>query len=616
VSVNFLLATRRQRPPASFGGHWLYFGENWADMRRWEKRLPNAQRVSCAAMLTPTFLRLKPALIQWIAALGKQFDYASAWWLTALAGKNVMWTPFFLHVCYLEILSQLRGTFKQECLIVCDDWWLLRAIEANLHAAGCSTRRVSGWRIARMLEQLLHAMKFGYRWWCGLRDSLTLLAVARWTRAEAQPAPVDPSRPHALMHTCVDETCFGADELFVDRYYGSLATWLEKKGYVVTVLPWLFNSSRPPLQAYRWFRRNRRRFLLPEDFVKLHDYLDCIRQIFAPSRLLQGRFAFQSIDVSALVGRERRESMTRVALIKFLLYQPALKRWTKLHGQCALFIDLFENHAPERPQVKALRACSPATRIVGYQHGAASPPEFLPYSITADEWNCGIFPDRIVCSGNTMAKYLRAGGFPENALAAGPALRYSYIFSQPAAAEPAPRRSGVLAIFPLEASAAAEMMESMLASVESLRAHGAGVRLRQHPMMTCAKLLQLAGRRQLPENWYWADAPLLQELQGAAVVVGLGTNAQFDAAAMATPVICLARELGFSYNYLDEWSDEFPVCRTVMPGDLAQRLDEILGDTDFARRARLEELSATMLLGLGKTEDDSYEAFLGQSWNS
>ena len=580
-------------------------------MRRWEKNLPLATRISYASMLGPVFQRLKPVLVRWIADLGGQCHHSLAWWMTALAGKNVMWTPFFLHVCYLEILAQLRETWAEDGLIVCDDWPLLRAVEDNLLAAGCRVERLRGWRVEWLHDLLLWKLQFVYRWFMGMRVSLTLLIAARRTQSRAQPGSPDPQRKQALIHTCIDDACFGENGRFVDRYFGPLADWLEQKGYQVTVLPWLFNISRTPLDAYRWLRDNRRRFFLPEDYVTPMDHFRCGLQILSAARLFPGEYAIQQISVTQLVRRERREALTRAGLIRFLLYGPALARWISRGNRCDLFIDMFENHSPERAQIKALRACSPATRIIGYQHGATSPPEFLPYSITADEWSGEIFPDRVVCSGSAMAQVLRENGFPPAAVATGPALRYTQFLAQATAPDDAAGpRAGVLAIFPLEASATAEMYETLLTVAAFLEAQKLTLRLRPHPMMTKEALLRAAGQAQLPERWCWADATLQDELQNAAVVVAMGTNAQFDAAASGVPIVCLARELGFAYNYLDGWSDRYPVCRAVMPAELKHRLAEILGDGNFAQTARLAELSAAIRAGLGLVDEQHLAAFL------
>lgn len=611
MPATFLLATKRQPVPAAFTGRWIYFGENWADMRRWEKSLPRATRISYAAMLGPAFLRLKPAFVRWISELGRQCNHSLGWWMTALASKNVWWTPFFLQVCYLEILAQLRATCAEDSLIVCDDWPLLRAVEDNLSAAGFRIERAPGWRVVWLHDLLLWTLQFIYRWFMALRVSFTLLVAARRTQSRARHDTPDPQRKQALIHTCIDDACFGENGQFVDRYFGSLADWLEQQGYQVTVLPWLFNISRTPLDAYRWLRDNRRRFFLPEDYVTPGDPLRCSRQILSAARLFRGEYAIQQISVTHLVRRERREALARAGLIKFLLYGPALSQWISRGNRCDLFIDMFENHSPERAQIKALRACSPATRIIGYQHGAASPPEFLHYSITADEWAGGIFPDRIVCSGSAMARKLRDSGFPPDAVAVGPAMRYTHILArQTAACVPANAPSDVLAIFPLEASATAEMFEALLTVAAWLEEHELTLRLRSHPMMTRETLLRVAGQARLPVHWCWADATLQHELQGAAVVVAMGTNAQVDAAASGVPVVCLARELGFAYNHLDDWSTEYPVCRAVMPAELKHRLAEILGDGDFAQTARLADLSAAIRAGLGPVDEQHLSAFL------
>lgn len=610
MPASFLLATRRQRIP-EFAGNWIYFGEDWTDMHRWESGLPRGARFSYAAMLAPTFERAKPDLVAWVSGLAQQYRGCIGWWMNALSGKNVMWSPFFLHVCYLDILAQIRDTFEGECLVVCDDWYLLLSIEEGLRKAGFKIRRAPGWRTARLRERLIQIVKFAYRWFKGSRELLAFFVAARLTGPQAVRTPSPPQRKQALIHTCVDDTCLGEGGRFTDRYYGPLAGWLERQGYDVTILPWLFNVGRTALQSYRWFRNSPGRFLLPEDELSLADYFRCARQILGWSSLLAGDYAIRETSVTHLVRRERYESSSRAGLVKFLLYDAALRRWIGRGNRCDLFVDLFENHAPERPQISALRACSPHTSIVGYQHGAATPPEFIPYTMTATEWESGMLPDRIVCSGKGMREVLHENGFPASAVVSGPALRYGYLLArEPVPPVPAASPRTIVALFPLEQSAAAEMWGSLDAIAACLHQRGIQPRMLPHPMMGREGLLRVCGISHLPEGWRWAEEGLQKELRRAAAVVAMGTNAQFDAAACAVPVVCLARELGFTYNFLDRWSDRYPACKAVARDALEARLSEILDDPGYAARAHLVYISTEITAELGPIDEEHLRAFI------
>ena len=578
--------------------------------------MSGCQRISYAGCLSDTFRRLRPELIRWTAKLGAPYGSSLEWWMSSLAGKNVLATPIFLHICYLDVLSQITREWPGGALlIVCEDEYLLAAMKRLLRAAGHSTTRTAGWPVHLALYTFSEVARIAYRWIKAIGMLVAQFAAARLTRHRRRRAGPRDAGKEALIHTCIDDTCFGPNGEFRDRYFCGLADWLRGRGYHVTMLPWVYNTRRNVFENFRWFRSSRDSFLLVEDYLRATDLFRCGWKLARCGRILKGKQRFGLHDVSPLVHRERRISASPSLLLRFLLYGPALERWIAEGHECTVFIDMFENSAPERPQIASLRKCSPATLLIGYQHGAASLSEFLPYAIDPDEWRHGIFPDRIVCSGEFTANILVRGGFPQDHVVAGPALRYRHLVDRSraslssSAACAAPRRQA-LVMLSLELSGALELLHRLLAIRELLAQCSLEVVLRAHPMTDRGILLRACGLNGLPAAWTWGDAPLAEQLARAAVVISTGTNAQVDAAASGIPVVCVKRELGFDYNFLDYWSDTYPVCRPIAPQDLAPRLSQILEDREGNMRAQVERLAAEIVEGLGKLDDAHFSAFI------
>jgi surface carbohydrate biosynthesis protein (TIGR04326 family) len=611
-----ILLVHRRQPAPRPGARWIYLGRDYLDLKRWETRLGPDQRVSFADRIGDVSARLQAPFLEWLAQVAKRYAGSLDWWMTPLAGKTLPQLPLFLNVCYLHLLDELVNATDDRLIVVCEDWFLLSAVRTHLREAGRAVRRTTFWPLWLSASAALQAVRFLARYLWHINGLLKALVAARLTRAGIGVIPGDPGKWAVLLHTCIDDECFGEGHVLRDRYYGRLPQWLVDHGCEVTTIPWVYNSRRSVFELDRWFRASQQRFLVVEDYLCLGDYLRCSAQILRTGLVPRGERRLLGQDVRSLLWRERIHNASAVERMRFLLYEPALRRWLRMGHVCNVYIDMFENMYPERPPIRALRAFSPGTLIVGYQH-ASVPGEMLAGSVTAEEWQTGIFPDWIVANGSTGAELLVRRGFPSANVAVGPALRMEYLIAQRARRQAdtpsAAYRRAVLVLLPLDMAESVELVAQLMACTEVLRARGAPVMLRVHPMMSVALFLRRAGIRQLPPGWHVGTGPLVEQLPEAAVVVGTGTAALLDAAALGVPAVCLGRELAATYNPLEVWADRFPWCRTVPPKRLGERLDEILSAGVEGGELALQELSATLVAGLGQVDDRHLEVFMGRA---
>lgn len=584
-------------------------------MCRWERHLGSKERISYAQWLPEVFDELKQRFIQWVSDLGKPYEGRLEWWMARLSGRNPMQTPIFLHICYLELLhKKLISDLHGECLIVCEDWFLLQTIETNLKSAGYSTRRARFWQVRFIFAALSNLLEAFARWGYALGYQLVAwLLVKTLFRKKAVPALDEKKR--VIIHTCVDEACLGVDGKFHDRYFSGLSEWLEIQGYQVLIIPWLFNLRRPLVSTYWWLTRSADKFLIPENHLRFSDYVSPIWELLKSGMILSGEYSFSGFKITPLIRRERWANKSAAGLIRFLLYIPFFKRWRQVGNSCDIFIDMFENMPCERPLISAIRMYSPDTLIIGYQH-ASIPGELMGYFVTADEWACGIFPDRIVTNGPASADILASAGFPEGAIIPGPALRYRYLFDWTGSkAGPAANRAGeperiLTVLLPLDVPAAVELLLGVARIADNVAAADMHIELKIHPMLPNDTLLRAAGLLALPTGWRWAMASMHDQLDRTEIAIGMGTAALLDAAAAGVPVICLGRELGFSFNPLEYWCDKYPICRTVSPLELAQRFNELMGAKDRESQFQLRQVSLEILHGLGRLDDEYFKAFV------
>lgn len=599
---------------SEFQGSWIYFGQDYLDMHRWEKRLGAGNRISYAHFIPRTFIRYRKPFVEWSSFLGRPYGDSLDWWMTPLAARNTSQSPIFLHICYIDILiHQLLPDIEGELLIVCEDWFLLRTLELNLNGAGC---------IIRGLSQRWHQLAFGYlkeffmgllRWIRSLVVCLCSVAAARVSRrhAKGQDAPL--GKRYALIHTCVDDACFGPNGEFLDRYFGGLSQWLTSHGYHVTTIPWLFNTRRSVYAAFRWFRENRRSFLIIEDYVRLTDFPHCVLQVLRSGLVCHGPQNFGEYAITPLFVRERIRNASSAQNIKFLLYFAAFERWQQSGNRCDVYIDMFENMAPERPPIKAMNYLFPEALTIGYQH-APPPLDLIGYSMTQMEWDTGIFPKRIVSHGSASFDFLKREGFPPAQLMVGPALRFPYLTDGFCAeAQPlstASLSSSVLVLLTLDPLLAAETLRAVLDIRDVFADLELEVAVKVHPMMSFPQLMAIVAEKDLPQGWRWIEGDMHTCLRASRLVIGLGTGALMEAVAYGLPVICLGRELDFAYNPLEPKAELYEICGVIPPSLLGNRVRVILNEKDPALKFKLPQLSAELISGLGKLDDAHFFAFL------
>jgi len=523
MSVVILAMTNQ--PAVGYRGRWIYCGQNYLDLLRWEQRLGAADRLSFLSLIPVVFLKLRSQFVDWTSKLGETYGNSLDWWITPLAARNTMQTPIFLHLCYLHILLEsLREELQKGCLIVCEDWFLLKTLEFNLEAEGFRVKRMPLWWLALGRDFAVRSLKIGARWLRALALQTRSLIAARLTARSSRPPSGDIGDRQVLIHTCVDEDCLGSDGKFRDRYFSSLSNWLVRRGYRVTTIPWLYNINRPVSSAYRWFRENQEGFLIIDDYVRFRDFPGCILCILRSGLISHNNAYFGKYRVAPLLTHERMHNISSADLIKFLLYEQALTRWFREGNRCDIFIDMFENMASERAQLKTVRQRQPAALSVGYQH-APVPNELIGYSVTSREWATGIFPSRIVSHGRSSAEFLAREGFPAASVVEGPALRYTYLVDEEMqvgqASTAAVTDNRILVLLPAELMSAMELLARILGARDTLASESVDVVLKVHPMMPMSQLVGRMRIARLPDGWRWGGLQLTDWMSITSVDIAL-----------------------------------------------------------------------------------------------
>jgi hypothetical protein len=503
------------------GTRWAFLSPDYVSFLDWEAALGPAEPVASAMALTQTALR--EPFLDAITKLGRR--HASlGWWTSRLSERNPLVSPLYQRCCQLAVARGLADRVDEPLLVVSDSVAVLESLVGSWvvqppRSRGAAGLGRSAWRAARFALGALRR-----RPGLGRPEPGRVVAVRTW----------------------LDDSCFGDDGVFRDRYFPGLVDWLEQRGHRVVTLPVFVNVTRG--DAWRWLRDNPREFVAAADLLTARDYAFALRVGLRQARRRLGRVELDGLDVSALFEEER----IRVRFDRGSLEAIA---WSRVPGHLAdagLTVDMlvqgYENMIEEKGLVMGARASTPDTRLVGFQHGALYPTMLCNF-VTRGESEFAPLPDRVVCNGELFREILVREGLPADRAVVGPALRYRHLREPSGDSE---RGDTILILLPLVPDAAAELLHKCFAALAGI---DRDVLVKPHPMASRDALLAAAGADALPAGWEWVDGGMAPALDRAAVAVSLGSSALHEALAAGVPVVAVGRDAALVLDPLG-WYDD------------------------------------------------------------
>ena len=403
---------------------------------------------------------------------------------------------------------------------------------------------------------------------------------ARKTRRDGRTVPLRSDKLRVLVHACIDESYFAEDGSAQDRYLTVLPQALRQKGYDVVIMPWLCNVSRSRRDAFAWFRQWPERYLIPEDYYSLWDYIWAAWIVISQAWFPSGKQVYQGIDVTLLVAEARRQGAADTGIALFVRYARLIRKLKAIGFKLDIFVDKFENMVTEKPQVIALRTYMPEVITVGFQHYVAPYPLQLHMFTTPEEAVEAPHPDVIVCNSQFCVDLFAKEGFPGHKLRVGPSLRYLHLMDNHT------NQGGidnhVLVILPLDTGVAGEMVYKLVEAFPS----DEGVRflLKVHPAMPRRQWLLALGERTLPAHMLTVDGEMSEAVRNAACAIASpGTTAGLELLLAGVPVVTVGRETDLDMNPF-AWFSELEGS-IYSPDQLRNALMGILSTVKLSREA-------------------------------
>lgn len=516
---------------------WCYWGADVAQRSRLERALAGAvARTEIGPELTGTAKADQGAFLDWIARIGRAQPDQAAWWSTSLASPNPLDTDLFALACYARVVQRWLSDDAQEGrLIVVEDPWLLATLRRALAGEPrVQVGRAPGQRAAREILWRCRAIR--------ARCAIIVWALRVWLQARRHAADERLAGLRAdgqavFLYTWIQPQCFRAGQAARDPWTGRLDALLSQAGHAV--------GRVTPLLAAPSLLARLREFAAPcvaaSRYLRLRDLAWAAAHRFRLARE-PDLPDYCGWDLRLLLRREcRREAAGGNALALRLEYR-AMRRLARAWGadtRCVIYP--FENLAWEKLFCLAWRAEAPRARLIGYQHSAMLP-LLMTYALSPEARAQTPLPDRILANSETHLDALRRGGFPQERLSNGGALRYEYLLERAASSArvPAAGRPRTVAVaLPLLRSHAEQLLADLLASfAQPLVLESAPVRfiVKAHPSLEGARWL---GTGAVFPSWItMTREPLAQVLDAADLLLYVGpTSSGLEAWLAGIPVL-------------------------------------------------------------------------------
>ena len=552
---------------------WAYLGADF----------PQALRVAQAVGTRAHRLPLGEELVRVAAVTARELVEALArlrgeddpldWWTDSLSERSPYLSPLIRECAMVRVVERWLGGPGPLLLFV--EGEALRAVIAGL-------ARGRGWQVVDTAGWLGRARSTLRRGGRRIAAPLFFLSLGLgrlfqwrlWNRPWAAGPRPDP--PHILCFSFVGRAALSRSPSVSDPYWGPLLPWLQARGHRVAIVPVTVGRPLSPAQVSSILAGRGVAVVLPEDHLRVRDYLWAACRGVQIARRPLGSVSFDGIDIRALCAEERDRHGGSLRLpLTLLQYRLGLRLSQNLTGLRGCLYP-FENQVWERALLMGLRRGCAELQTVGFQHSTIAPLE-MNYFPAKNDWRDLPLPDRLICHGERFRQVLEGAGYPSSQLAVGGSLRYPHLLTAASSRghTAGEGRPAVLVLLSIVLAEAAEVLWKAEKGLTGMP--GARLIVRAHPFMPLPKVLAALGRSHLPPELEEGAGSLEHLLVGTECVVYRDTSAAFEAAVRGIPCVYVASEVTVDNDPLDLLGPLAGLKRIASsPAEIRSAVEEIL----------------------------------------
>ncbi len=563
---------------------YFYFGSSYKNILNLKKNSKH-QLINYKGELSKIFKREEFFFLNWIEKKRNQNNDSIYWWMNQIAGRNNLSSNFFLYICqYHYIIDYLQNKKLPNICIVCENQLLQNFLYKNLKKKYKCKNFVSLWNF--FYEKLFFTPKKIFKFFKGFTKILVAITFSKLTK----PKKINyPEQDIILFHHCVNSSLEKVKKPQICNYFLDLPNLIKKKKKLkVFSLFWTY-SGYFSLKFYKSMRENNS--FVPEDWLFFSDY---IKIFFSLKKirlsLIKPLNYKKNLDVSLLLTQEREEQ-DFLSCFKFLMYIPALKRWSKKIKKLIIF-DQYQNMTFEHPLRFASKDLKIQTKTIGYHHSLMSK-EFLGYRGLSSEWKSKSRPDKVFTIGKFARRMLISGGIPSKKIIETFSLRQQ----KHKKSRRRNNKRNILLILPLKKDLSIEVCEKIKLINEKLIDLNFKIFVKTHPFLGNRELLNNLSWGKLPINWFWAEKDLKVGLDKCFLVVTSSSAAVYDAILRGKIPIILDSDLNSIDNYLDIF-EQNKTAKNLDLIDLPNFFNNIISNKSLSYLGWIKKIQKKLINGI------------------
>jgi hypothetical protein len=587
----------------NWSGEWIYIGRNYSKILDLEKRLDSRKRISITKKFREEFENERQNYLDWSESQRIENNDSLVWWVSHLAGRNIMCSFIFESICQIKALKSILFSNNDQILVVAENAFLASTISHNLSNT-FNLKKTKSYYLGHVYDFVGSLIIIPIRFSLQIYKLWILHLNARFSYKKVK---TDISEDVFLINLCLDTVSFKDPYKLKDRYLTILPDWLETKGYKVIRIPWLYNVNLPLKKVYKKLRQDD--CLIIQDYLSFFDYITAIykhvQSVFAPKYSIQ----YPDLYIKSLLINEQLIQARTTGNIQFWLNGFAIKKWVKSYRNVS-YVHTFELMPPEHAPIYYLKNSNlNYVKTIGYYHSIVSR-DFLGYWSKESEQQSIIFPDLIITNGSAAKKNLICQGYDMNKIIIGPTLRQSFrmlnSFND---------KSGILLLCPYDVNTACEAIIKLDKALLNLKQHSFSVQVKSHPMMKKNDILHKLPNESLPKNWAWNDSEINTALENMYCCIVLASASVFDAILSNCIVINLQRELSAMGNFSDYLQDKYPSLKEVPEYLLPERINDIFFAKKELYHNEFIKIKEELINHLNPINDKTMSVFLTQKPN-
>jgi hypothetical protein len=421
-------------------------------------------------------------------------------------------------------------------LVLVESWGLARAVTSWAR---------QNWIPVKIMGRKTFYYEFGKRFilsvlrWGYFTFTVIMRAWAAYASQKKDPPKYSFSGKWAIVDNFVHKSSWSIDGTYRDRYLPGLLDFLRTHRFKVLIHPVLHGfKAKNYLSVYRLMRQGREKFIIPEDFLRLCDYISIL---MFPWRYFIRKIEahpFRGFDMRAIVWEEKVTTGNTSNLTAALIYRLFLRL-----GETALrpkvIVNWYENQVIDKALIAGARLVFPETTIIGAQI-LLNDINQLNETPSQSEVEASVVPHMLLTPSERHCRAIQAFTQEIPCFPAA-ALRYAHLFEPCTDQEKGAGELMILVLLPFWLEDAVELLSILKSSLEKV-SKNAPIWIKCHPDYGPRELIESFGTESWPKQFFIFEGGMPEALRRANLVISRGSSSLVEALTQGIPAVAVGKQ--------------------------------------------------------------------------